>query len=694
MSARSRFVRRRALPVLGATVALAVTCTAIAVSVPRSPNPTDPGPPSDPVYGLAGGCYSLESDTGSGFVSRDGSGFRTGAKAGTAERFRLQAAQLGRFMFFGSDTALIATGDADKAIASAQPTPATDWTLTFTDGAYTATATSTGRQLSVDRPTGALVVTAPGTDPSAGRFRLQPAEGCADFPEADVNATGAPLTSSTGEVRGFIDAHVHMNANEFIGGEIRCGKPYDPQGITVALQDCEDHQPGGVPAVLENVLSHGNPFESHDTTMWPSFTDVPSYDSMTHEQLYYRWVERAWRGGLRMFTNLLVSNRVLCELYPLKSNPCDEMETVRIEARQAREIQDYVDAQYGGPGRGWFRIVSSPEDARHVAASGKLAVTLGVEISEPFGCRMPGGVLGGGLQCTEQDVDRGLDELYAMGVRQMILTHKFDNAFGGVRFDAGITGAAINVGNFLSTGEFWNVEPCTGVAADNPIGYAGEEVIEMTKSLPPGIVLPAYPAEEVCNTRGLTPLGEHAVRAMMQRGMIVDIDHMSVKTADQTLRILEDANYSGVVSSHGWTDPSNYPRIYQLGGFVASYAGSSENFVDEWRAARKDRDDDYFFGYGFGADTNGFGSQPAPRLDGTRSVRYPFTTFDGGTVMDRQRAGDRVFDFNTDGLAQYGLIPDWIEDMRVYAGKDGAQFMDDMTRGPEAYLQMWERVAE
>ncbi|WFR74140.1 hypothetical protein P9209_12575 [Prescottella defluvii] len=197
----------------------------------------------------------------------------------------------------------------------------------------------------------------------------------------------------------------------------------------------------------------------------------------------------------------------------------------------------------------------------------------------------------------------------------------------------------------------------------------------------------------MCNARDLTPLGEHAVRGLMQRGMILDIDHMGVKTADSALKILEDAHYSGVVSSHSWTDPSNYARIYKLGGFVASYA-DTENFVGEWRDARKNRDQDYYFGYGYGADTNGFGAQPAPPKDGGHLVDYPYTTFDGGTVMDRQRAGTRVFDFNTDGLAQYGMIPDWLEGMRKFAGDDGQQLMDDMSRGPEAYLQMWERVAK
>ena len=39
-------------------------------------------------------------------------------------------------------------------------------------------------------------------------------------------------------------------------------------------------------------------------------------------------------------------------------------------------------------------------------------------------------------------------------------------------------------------------------------------------------------------------------------------------------------------------------------------------------------------------------------------------------------------------MAHYGLYPDWIEDLRRQGGSDIA---DDMARGSEAYLQMWER---
>ena len=41
---------------------------------------------------------------------------------------------------------------------------------------------------------------------------------------------------------------------------------------------------------------------------------------------------------------------------------------------------------------------------------------------------------------------------------------------------------------------------------------------------------------------------------------------------------------------------------------------------------------------------------------------------------------------------RYGLYPDWIEDLRKVAGRQGTAIVDDMSRGAEAYLQMWERT--
>jgi hypothetical protein len=49
----------------------------------------------------------------------------------------------------------------------------------------------------------------------------------------------------------------------------------------------------------------------------------------------------------------------------------------------------------------------------------------------------------------------------------------------------------------------------------------------------------------------------------------------------------------------------------------------------------------------------------------------------------------REFDITKDGVAHYGLFPDWWEDIRRVGG---AAAVKDMSRGAEAYLQAWERV--
>jgi microsomal dipeptidase-like Zn-dependent dipeptidase len=498
-----------------------------------------------------------------------------------------------------------------------------------------------------------------------------------------VNAVGTPAggLAPDGSVRGFIDAHNHLFSNEAFGGKLFCGKVFDPAGIAAALSDCADHFPNGEFAWLENIVRTGSPIGTHDPTGYPSFTDWPANDSLTHQMNYFSWMERAWRGGLRVMVSDLVTNRQLCDIYPLKDRSCDEMTSIRLQAALHTQLQTFIDTQAGGPGRGWFRLVRSAGEARDVIAQGKLAVILGVETSEPFGCRLLFEV----AQCSTADIDRGLDELYALGVRSMFLCHKLDNALCGVAFDSNTLGTVLNVGNLLSTGRFWKAVTCTGPNHDNTISPEGLLPDEIARLLPPGVSLPIYPPAPHCNTVGLSALGEHALHGMMRRGMIIELDHMSVKAAERTLDLLEAAGYPGVISSHSWSDQGYLERIYRLGGMVTQYGGNGAAIVPEWQRTKPLRDRYGIVGYGVGIDANGFGQLAPPRPGNSANpVVYPFTSFDGSVTIDRLRTGTRTWDINVDGMAHYGLLPDLVEDIRKVGGD---AVVNDLANGAEAYLR-------
>ena len=702
-------------------------------------------------YAMAGGCYAARAADG-GYVRRDADGYSaTGAASDAAEAIHFQATDLGKYLLFDSGRQFVAasegavgqavdgamnsqpgqmattvgvhdnavyptastaaeaakdseanyaSGRGESVVAAPAPGPLADWEIHGAgDGSFTFLLPETGQSLVVGD--GGTLDLAEG-DGSA--FFLELASGCAEWPEVEVNIDGPVIGGETAiqEVRGYLDAHLHMMAFEFLGGRARCGRPWHPYGVEYALVDCPDHEPGGHGAVLEDVLNkfRTNPVTGHNTDGWPTFEGWPTYWGYTHEQVYYKWMERAWRGGLRMFTNLLVDNNQLCKIYPYKRHNCNEMDGVRRQAQRIHELERYIDAQNGGPGEGWFRIVTDPFEARRVINDGKLAVVLGIEVSVPLDC----GQFLDSPACNASEIDERLDEVWDLGVRQMELVNKFDNALSGVAGDDGSTGMVVNQGNKAETGHYWRMDTCTeedGHAHDRtqmnfhdesgaPDEFSGRDALVGAIFALTGTsgAVPVYPEGPHCNEIGLTELGEKMVRAMADKGMIFDPDHMSARAQTKALNILDELDYSGIVSSHSWSNDTIYPRIYELGGVVTPYAGDSTGFAHDWEHHRMWKDDRFTFGFGYGSDMNGFGSQGPPREGAENPVEYPFEGF-GGVTVHKQQSGTKTYDINVDGVAHYGLYADWVEDLRKIAGD---AIVEDMSMGAEAYLQMWERA--
>jgi hypothetical protein len=612
--------------------------------------------PASTRYSLVHGCYALRS-TGGPVSAGDGP-------------YRMQAAALGEYLLYGVH------GDYLDSGLGATATPGAD-TVWRVDGeasrGFTLTNLGTGRSLPVG---------------------FVPAQGCAVYPEGAVDATGAAFTGASAEaqVSGTIDAHTHVTAFEFLGGDFHCGRPWSPYGIPFALPNCAP-QERGVNGIAESFLDYGTLAHPHDTQGWPTFRAWPSATDLAEEGDYYTGIERAWKAGLRVMVTQLVDNEALCDLMTDRRNPCNDMDAVRLQARDLRALQDYIDAQSGGPGRGFFRIVTNPFQARRVINQGKLAVVEGIEVSRIFGC----GEYLGRPQCDRAQIDAGLSEIRRLGVSTFFPIHKFDNAFGGVKMDGGDLGALINAGNRFETGSFWNIETCPGPEHDNPqltvplAGTIAGLLNGPAAKLLGGAVLPLYPAPPHCNTLGLTSLGTYLIGQMIRRHFIVELDHMDNRAADATLSILEAHRYSGVVSAHSWDSPQENPRIYRLGGFVTPIAGASPaSFVSQWRDSLKIRDQRFYngSGFGYGADMNGLAEQSQPSSQ--NPIGYPFHSYDGRVTFTREVWGQRTFDLNRDGVANYGMYPDWLQELERLAGRP---ILTDMFHGAEAYLEMWERAA-
>jgi len=623
-------------------------------------------------YSLAGGCYALQS------------GGQTVPGAG---QLRTQASGLGTYLLYTADNNYLTLQQDGSVVPVPQASANADWRVSEAGpGAFTlALAADGGRVLAFDG--GKLTTVSSAADPRA-QFVFSPSGGCADYPEASLDATGTPSKGKYSYQRtgGFLEGHMHWMNFEYLGGDFHCGRPWSPYGIPYALPDCSSlYGPQSSASPVQNFLNYGNPAPGHSTAGYPQMTEWSAHN-LTYDGVYWRWVQRAWMSGLRMMVVTANENRVLCQLLPQHRNSCDEMSTAKLEFQDMRELQDYVDAQAGGPGKGFFQIVTNPYEARRVINQGRMAVVLETELSEPFGC------IGYETStCNKPQIKQQLDDLYKLGVRSSLLLNKFDNPLVGVRFDSGPIGVLINAGNKSSSGSFWSAKTCTGPEHDNTIETGSSDASGFLASLLAtlGVTsgsIPTYPPAPHCNTRGLTDLGRYTENLMMQKHMIVNPDHMSQAGVDDTLNLLEAHHYSGVISPHGWMDPGDWPRLWKLGGLAFPGHSTSSSYIKDYNTYRPQRTP-YLLGWGYGADLGGLSEQPEKPTDG--GISYPFRSYDGKVTFERQKTGDRTFDYNDEGVAHYGLYADWLNDLQSHGSK---QMSRDMWNGSEAYLEMWERA--
>ncbi|MBY5980824.1 ricin-type beta-trefoil lectin domain protein [Ferrimonas balearica] len=664
---------------------------------------------------LAQGCYAIQSPTNGHYMRQfhqggtvdDGLSYRFDAvDLADASHFYFKPSRAQHFMLTDRGGRFLASHLPAEVSAGRYPGEYAEWRISAEVGEgvqYRFHGIGLDRQLRHNYGGGGLYffdLLNPNDNNSEASFTLVAQDDCEPFPEIMVNAEG-DLDALKGDVsapvRGLADPHTHITSYEFMGGKLMHGKPFHRWGVSHALPDSEPiHGPDGSLDLVGNLYAYGDANFRYDTRGWPDFPFWPNHVQLTHSGYYYKWMERAWAGGLRLMVTHLVENEVLCTAQAtinpaswVNPNSCNTMESIQLQIQRMHEIEEYIDVQSGGPGQGFFRIVRSPEEARAVIADGKLAVLMGIEASEVFNC-------GEKDDCNRRQIEAQLQAVYDAGVRVLYPTHKFDNQLAGSRVEDGF----INLGQVLSTGHFFETEECDAETRGNSFtsGFPLIGEVPVLKDILDGVGLNPQYDESIqhCNKHGLSEKGVYLVNRMIDMGMLIELDHMSAHTATEVMDIVEARGYSGVITSHSWMNGGtnglhpNTVRLLEAGGFAAPYnsnansvGGAIQRYLDVITNTP------YLAGVGLGTDMSGLGGQAGPRSDSdVDPLLYPFTS-EFGITFDRQQSGNRTFDFNQDGMAHYGMLADHIEDVRQQQG--GAVY-EAVMNSAEAYLQMWERA--
>lgn len=716
-------------------------------------SPTDTEPVLDlDVEGFSGQCLSLQSD--SGWLQATDEGYAWGEEA-EAARFRFHPVDLGVYLLYDEDGRYLSAEDGPmtrEAALQSDVTRIEDMMLddTYVSGGEWALEPSHkgGERYQLRNRRNDILLGPVGLadDDLSVPMQLVPAEGCAEHPELSLDAEGAPVrtTFDDGSLYGIADSHSHIFSNYgFGGGNIFHGSAFHRLGVAHALPDCAPfHGEGGRKDFFGFAYDGGNDGSSaidtlpqllageldedqHLTAGWPEFPDWPdARRRSTHQTQYYRWLERAWLSGLRLVVQHATSNSVICNLgvgqgLQVSRYDCEDMTAVDRIIDETWALQDYVDARAGGEGLGWFRVVTTPAQAREVIAAGKMAVVLGIEASDLFDCHLT--PRPGAPECDEAWVEAQLDLYHERGVRAVFPVHKYDN-----RFSPGDgQGDFIELGNFFNSGHWTNktedcptdgmptafdggsisfgglLQPREEYLTDAPNDMSGFAEAPLVTAVPYYSVLtePGL-SGSWCQNGGLTDVGRALIDGLISRGMIIEVDHLPAWTYREVMAILEERDYPAA-GTHGrdWDG-----RLAALGGITSFGLGRCQDPANPGATLGSVAERAELLtqagswpGVPFSFDLNGFAGAPGPRFaEGACSteqenpITYPFESLDGGVSFTQPMVGQRAIDFNQEGMVHIGLLPELLQDARSDAVSDAD--LDPLFRSAEAWIRMWEKA--
>jgi microsomal dipeptidase-like Zn-dependent dipeptidase len=532
-----------------------------------------------------------------------------------------------------------------------------------------------------------------------------------------IVAGGIVSAQAPPPLTGFVDMHTHPVSQLGFGEQLFFGDNDGPIDIALGSCNCVHNfslnpfESCSQQNLYRNQMvdsvddANGiNPAHAKVAPGYPNFAEWPKYNSILHQQMWIEWIRRAKNGGLRVMVALAVNNQTMADAAET-GGVNDDLASMNKQLVRMKELF--------GRHSDFLEIAYTSADLRRIVSSGKLAVILGVEMDNIGNFYDPADHKGATFNPnpTDAEVRAEIDRLFAFGVRYIFPIHITNNAFGGTALYSSDFGIA-NKYNTGSTFVPEAVDSAGGITfqLEHPFRQLRQSILgnlfmAVTGPILPPQIMPDFAANYPNyapagvnkghrNSVGLTTKGEMAISYMMKKGMLIDIDHMSERSATSALAMATLYNYplnSGHDGFRSIPDASKLPnengrtdlqvqQIYSLGGMMGlGHGGSSTTFLKNYRYGLALSGNQPL---AIGTDVNGFFPLPG--------VPLPWESITYGGTLTRSVTGNKTWDFNIDGMAHYGLLPEFIastERVGMTAAEKSTFFSS-----AERFAQMWEKA--
>lgn len=562
-------------------------------------------------------------------------------------------------------------------------------------------------------------------------------------PPAEAAQPGLARAAWAGALKGYADLHIHMFGEAMFGGGWLHGIA-NYGDYKVALRRCSgnlertDHAATRFGPLNEFLSGNGvtdgdagwhwGKRRGWDERGWPfrqeHWEDWPSWDAIAHQQVWQGHLKDAHLQGLTLAVVSAVDFRPMCEVmenrkpHLLKAGTCNEYTSIKWQLQEARRFADASD---------WVDIALSPAHAREIIAAGKLAIVLSIEATEPFDNRA--------------DWHNVLDEYIGLGVRTFQMGGHINSAFSGATVMNRAYNAMQWIENYFRDGQCFHINGGTRCKYDDLTVIDMVGILEtnprngFTCRDAAGQVGACNAAAGYTNELGLTDQGVELANALIDRGMAIDIAHMSERAVRDLFAVAQRRGNHALYSSHshfrdrligsddhmanqtqekpltamhidaikatggmvGLRTGPDHAVSYPPSGVANTCDGSARSYAQSlaWGV-------DQGLDMAWASDLNGFIQQMVPRRgdEGCRgqsqrdSQHYAWlppaaSVSDGLGSFAYPSAAHREW-YQKQGFGHIGLLRAVFEDMRTMGLAQ--KYLDNLGASTENFVRMWERA--